>query len=361
KIKPQKMIFVLFVILALNNVISQPDSTCPMPIDGSLQITSINPTSISVNKTCGPLGFPKINGGANLVNPFQMDCLTTDLEYVLHSDRVTTFEDIICGIGNTFFYILITCIIWAIFVLSLIAFITIRHKQKTRATFNNATSTKLAVENENLITQSESESEEDGYEEEGYEEELLVESEPDNKSKSESESEEDLKKQEQHLESEPVNKSGSESEEEDKKDDKEEDNKEEDNKEEEIPTLEKVLKSVVTIPKDGNCLFRACSLLLFGTQERHPEIRKNAIIYMKDHEHYYKQFMSRNFDEYIKSRSQIGEWGDNYIISAISYYYKKSIHVYLKKQNTKTIVNPEFKKHISIMYSNGNHYDAIVF
>lgn len=65
----------------------------------------------------------------------------------------------------------------------------------------------------------------------------------------------------------------------------------------------------VDCDKDGNCLMRAFSHQLYGSAERHAELRARCCDYMEQEREYFATFISEPFDEYVAKRRQDKEWG----------------------------------------------------
>ncbi|CBK19999.2 uncharacterized protein [Blastocystis hominis] len=65
--------------------------------------------------------------------------------------------------------------------------------------------------------------------------------------------------------------------------------------------------SIRSITPDGNCLFRSCADQLFGNQDRHAEVRRKAVEYIRRHKSDYLPFMdeeSGNFNQVFSNFSR---------------------------------------------------------
>jgi len=148
---------------------------------------------------------------------------------------------------------------------------------------------------------------------------------------------------------------------------------------------------------DGNCLFRAVSLQIYGDPSWHGEVRKHVVNYMKSERIYFSQFIIENYNDYINRMANDGCFGSNPEIQAMVEVYNRAVEVYqcppesvessgsssLSKVNSSSSSSaslapkpPETEKiepmntfqcsyktanpPIRLLYSNGNHYDAIV-
>ncbi|KAJ8060471.1 hypothetical protein OCU04_010794 [Sclerotinia nivalis] len=110
-------------------------------------------------------------------------------------------------------------------------------------------------------------------------------------------------------------------------------------------------------PGDGNCLFRALSDQLYGDFERHLEIRRDVVEYMRAHPDYFKPFIpagsiKRNprrrvaaashidnkaaadaeleqcFQDRLKKMSRPHEWGDQPELAAFAKAYEVDVTVW---------------------------------
>ena len=79
---------------------------------------------------------------------------------------------------------------------------------------------------------------------------------------------------------------------------------------------------------DGNCLFRACSFLLYGTESRHSTIRQAVCDYIHANKDFFEHFIDEDFDNYVRFKRRNGTWGDDLEIQAISEIYNRPIHIY---------------------------------
>lgn len=69
-----------------------------------------------------------------------------------------------------------------------------------------------------------------------------------------------------------------------------------------------LFKSLKLAPLDGNCLFRALSDQLYGSQSKHAELRREICHFIEDHKDDYAGFVEdpRGFDVHLKCMRQSG-------------------------------------------------------
>lgn len=120
----------------------------------------------------------------------------------------------------------------------------------------------------------------------------------------------------------------------------------------------------------GNCLFNALSDQIYGHQNRHAEIRKAVVQYMREHPDRFKPFVTvgkeqrRNpkrknagalsstlvfvpateaetdaaFEDYLARMAQAGTWGDNFEIQAFAHVYDTNVRIYNPQNKIDIIV-----------------------
>ena len=84
------------------------------------------------------------------------------------------------------------------------------------------------------------------------------------------------------------------------------------------------------IDGDGNCLFRAVSDQVYGTDEYYNIIRDKCMDYMEIQKKFFKLFIEGDFDDYIQKKRKNGIWGDDIELEleALSEIYNRPIEIY---------------------------------
>ena len=85
---------------------------------------------------------------------------------------------------------------------------------------------------------------------------------------------------------------------------------------------------IKTIRGDGNCLFRAVSDQVYGTDKHYDIIRQKCMDYLEVQKRFFKLFVDGDFDEYIKQKRMDAIWGDDIEIEALSEIYNRPIEIY---------------------------------
>jgi len=126
---------------------------------------------------------------------------------------------------------------------------------------------------------------------------------------------------------------------------------------------------MVEMEGDGNCLFRAISLQVYGDQGMHAEVRKNCLDFMeRDIDHFQDFVADEGFHEYIARKRQCGVHGNHTEIQAMSELYNRSIEVFVPPKGIEpiNIFHEEYYKNndtdppIRLCYMDGNHYNALI-
>jgi len=117
---------------------------------------------------------------------------------------------------------------------------------------------------------------------------------------------------------------------------------------------------------DGNCLFRAVSLQVYGEPNNHAEARKRCMDFMAKNEEHFAQFIpDEPFRTYVARKRILGVHGNNPEIQAFSELFNRPVEIY-EPQNGASPINifqGEYKTSddpIRLSYHDGNHYNAIV-
>eukprot|EP00934_Nitzschia_sp_Nitz4_P000911 Nitzschia sp. Nitz4//scaffold44_size153857//76945//78900//NITZ4_002726-RA/size153857-augustus-gene-0.8-mRNA-1//1//CDS//3329552172//911//frame0 len=117
---------------------------------------------------------------------------------------------------------------------------------------------------------------------------------------------------------------------------------------------------------DGNCLFRAVSLQVYGDPSMHAQVRAQCLDYMeRDREHFSQFVTGEPFDQYIARKRQDGVHANNPELQAISELFNRPIEVFSPESGLKplNIFHAEYKTQdapIRLSYHDGNHYNAVV-
>jgi len=100
---------------------------------------------------------------------------------------------------------------------------------------------------------------------------------------------------------------------------------------------------IIKIVGDGNCLFRAISHQLRGSQKHHQFYRLLAINYIQENKEKFNNFLNDDdefggrLDLYIQKMSQDGEWGGHFEMFALSEALKIRICLFQETLNFITI------------------------
>lgn len=154
-----------------------------------------------------------------------------------------------------------------------------------------------------------------------------------------------------------------------------------------IAALKKCGFEMIEQEGDGNCLFRAVSLQVYGSADNHSEVRERCMDYMAQNEEHFSDFIAVSSDDeviipqdkksmtafqvYIARKRVSGVHGNHTEIQALSELFNRPVEVYTPESlcaDSKTlqpmnIFHEEYKTSdppIRLSYHDGNHYNAII-
>jgi len=118
---------------------------------------------------------------------------------------------------------------------------------------------------------------------------------------------------------------------------------------------------------DGNCLFRAVSLQVYGDSDAHMDVRRRCMDFMANDQEHFSQFVTDEpFQGYVLRKRQDGVHGNNPEIQVISELYNRPVEVFVAENGVATPINIfqlDYKTGdtpIRLSYHDGNHYNAII-
>merc|ERR1719387_1668242 len=114
---------------------------------------------------------------------------------------------------------------------------------------------------------------------------------------------------------------------------------------------------------DGNCQFRSLSDQLFGTTDRHPEVRRMAISQLRSKRELYDPYVPEDYEDYVAKMAKDGEWGDHVTLQAAADVYGRRICV-LSSYKTSFIIDikPQDTKHPRVLWLSfwaAVHYNSL--
>jgi hypothetical protein len=141
-----------------------------------------------------------------------------------------------------------------------------------------------------------------------------------------------------------------------------------------INSLHRQGYEVVKVSGDGNCLFRAVSHQVYGTDEYHDIVRAKCMDYMEVNSTFFSQFViggAEQFRHYLEAKRTLGCWGDDPEIQAMSELYKRSAQIwaYDSVNGAKALrtfhessdaSSSGYGKIMRLSYYGGGHYDSVI-
>ncbi|KAL9185647.1 hypothetical protein ACHAXT_003424 [Thalassiosira profunda] len=124
---------------------------------------------------------------------------------------------------------------------------------------------------------------------------------------------------------------------------------------------------VVAMDGDGNCLFRALALQVYGDPSMHAEVRRRVLDFMAREADHFRDFVAdEDFAQYVARKREDGVHGNHAEIQAASELYCRSAEVYVPRNGLRpiNIFHSEYAglgdAPLRLLYTDGNHYDAVV-
>ena len=90
--------------------------------------------------------------------------------------------------------------------------------------------------------------------------------------------------------------------------------------------------SWIDVQGDGNCFFRAVSLILTGDENSHVLLRHAAVAVMKQNKFHFYPFLitsGMSWETFIQRASKVGNFATNLEVQALSIYLNAAITVYV--------------------------------
>eukprot|EP01117_Protostelium_nocturnum_P005436 TRINITY_DN1970_c0_g1_i1.p1 TRINITY_DN1970_c0_g1~~TRINITY_DN1970_c0_g1_i1.p1 ORF type:complete len:348 (-),score=102.04 TRINITY_DN1970_c0_g1_i1:21-1064(-) len=121
----------------------------------------------------------------------------------------------------------------------------------------------------------------------------------------------------------------------------------------------------IEMPKDGSCMFRAFSHVLYQSQRYHYELRLECVNYISRHRNEFEPFIESygfNTEDYLNQMSKAVQWGGNIEVQALSMLLKRNVKIYSFKYEEPNIVDNGFCESppVQLWHSHGEHFDALM-
>ena len=92
---------------------------------------------------------------------------------------------------------------------------------------------------------------------------------------------------------------------------------------------------------DGNCQFRALSFGLYGSEDRHAEVRANIVQHLRENPERYFAFPETDeevFADFVNRMSRDREWGGARTLRAFEQSYRRGVRV-LSDNEQNSVIN----------------------
>lgn len=124
---------------------------------------------------------------------------------------------------------------------------------------------------------------------------------------------------------------------------------------------------------DGNCLFRAVSKSLFGSENFHDQVRQDTVSFMRRNEAVFRRYIDGDIEKHMEDMKRLATWGteaeifamaslysrDIFVLTSINDVYKWTLFRPKIKSQVAPNMAPPCKCHITLCHPHGNHYDRV--
>ena len=118
---------------------------------------------------------------------------------------------------------------------------------------------------------------------------------------------------------------------------------------------------------DGNCLFRSVSDRVYGDAEMHDVVRRLCLDHMEKERDHFSQYVTEDFDAYLRRKRRDRVFGNHLEIQAISEIYNRPVHVFDVRGDAGAPMNTftapsegEAGAPLRLSYHGRSHYNVIV-
>ena len=141
--------------------------------------------------------------------------------------------------------------------------------------------------------------------------------------------------------------------------------------------LKEIDRKLCPISGDGNCLFRALALIIYGSESFHDRVRLLLTNFIEKNTKDFKKYLSdETMETHLKKLKQLGQWGGQVELKAAAGILKLPTYIYTPSlkadgQNAWNKVIPSIANeipnvplndmnHVELCHTKGMRYDAIV-
>jgi OTU-like cysteine protease/UBA/TS-N domain len=85
---------------------------------------------------------------------------------------------------------------------------------------------------------------------------------------------------------------------------------------------------IVPVRADGNCLFRALAVHVYGEEDAHGIVRAGVMDFLATHRAWFSMFVAEDFARYVRRKRRSGCHGNHLELQAAAELYSRPIHVF---------------------------------
>ncbi|KAJ1024705.1 hypothetical protein NDA13_004630 [Ustilago tritici] len=131
-----------------------------------------------------------------------------------------------------------------------------------------------------------------------------------------------------------------------------------------VPRLQRVKRST-TIKPDGNCLFRAVSYYVYGTEDHQMEVRMDAVEWLHSRPYLVATFAAEGSGHlgpgaWLDQMAKEGTWGDELALLGLAEAHHCSLWVYSDQHDLHTTYpGGAGGPYQGLIHLGGNHYEIL--
>lgn len=115
---------------------------------------------------------------------------------------------------------------------------------------------------------------------------------------------------------------------------------------------------------DGACMFRAVADQIYGDQEMHGVVRQHCMDYMMKNRDFFSQYMTEDFNAYIRRKRNEHSHGNHLEMQALSEMYNRPIEVYQYSESPINTFHGRIRNDetppIRLSYHGNVHYNSVI-
>ena len=114
-------------------------------------------------------------------------------------------------------------------------------------------------------------------------------------------------------------------------------------------------RRITSIKGDGNCLFRALSLMVYGTEMLHAKVRELLVAFVRNNANKFRVYVTEgSLEDHILNMQYTRIWGTQVELYAVASLFQKEIYIFtptLRKDGMYTWIKiPPYPPHVELVF-----------